>query len=154
MNYSENIRNIYGGHTRVRVCGILKKENKYLLVNHKQMNDDNIFWNFPGGGVEDNESLTNALQREFGEEVNLKITVGSFCFLNQVIAEPLHAIELYFQVFTDNFEAEIGSDPELNILSNLKWMSLGDIRNLPIGHRPAFFSNLNLSNDLSFEIQP
>jgi 8-oxo-dGTP diphosphatase len=154
MNYSEALKKTYGGKVRVRVCGILEKNRLYLLVNHRQMNEQNTFWNFPGGGVDATESLTEALKREFLEEVNLEISIGSFLFLNEVVAEPLHAIELYFEVFGEDFNVSIGTDPELNILTDYQWMSLEQIQNLSFEHRPAFFSNLKLSNDLILEIQP
>ena len=38
------------------------------------MNDDNVFWNFPGGGVDKNESIEHTLIREFKEETGLDIT--------------------------------------------------------------------------------
>lgn len=43
MNYSEDIIRIYGNKTRIRVCGILEKDGKYLLVNHSKLNVDNVF---------------------------------------------------------------------------------------------------------------
>ncbi len=153
MNYSEEIKSIYGNKIRIRVCGILEKDEKYLLVNHSKLNDDNIFWNFPGGGVDKNESAENTLLREFKEETNLDITIGKFLFINQVIASSLHAIELYFRVFAENFDNKTGYDPEIDIITETKWMTNEEILNLPAKHKPTFFSNLKSINDLNFRNQ-
>lgn len=153
MNYSEEIKRIYGNKTRIRVCGILENDGKYLLVNHSKLNNDNIFWNFPGGGVDKNESIEKTLVREFQEETNIDITLGKFLFINQVITSSLHAIELYFSVFAQNFDNKTGHDPEIDIITETKWMTEGEILNLPAEHKPKFFSNLKSINDLNFRNQ-
>lgn len=153
MAYSDEIKAIYGNRTRTRVCGILENGGRYLVLNHKKLNDENIFWNFPGGGVEEGESITNALKREFKEETNLDISVGKFCFINQVIAQQLHAIELYFSVKSENFEAKIGQDPEFDIISDLKWMTFDEFLNLPFHQKPTIFSNIKFINDLIYRFQ-
>jgi len=153
MNYSEEIKRIYGNKIRIRVCGILENDRKYLLVNHSKLNDDNIFWNFPGGGVDKNESIECTLIREFKEETNLDINLGKFLFLNQIIASSLHAIELYFRVFAENFENKTGHDPEIDIITETKWMTDDEILELPAKHKAKFFSNLKSINDLNFRNQ-
>ena len=144
MNYSEEIKRIYGNKTRIRVCGILENNGKYLLVNHSKLNEDNIFWNFPGGGVDKNETLENTLIREFKEETNIDITLDKFQFLNQVIASSLHAIELYFSVIAENFENKTGHDPEIDIITQTKWMTADEILNLPVkySNTPGFVGNI------------
>jgi 8-oxo-dGTP diphosphatase len=153
MNYSEDIIRIYGNKIRIRICGILENEGKYLLVNHSKLNVDNVFWNFPGGGKETNETIANTLTREFKEETNLDIKIGKFMFINQVITSSLHAVELYFSVFAENFENITGHDPEIDIITETKWMTDDEILNLPANHKPNFFSNLKSINDLNFRNQ-
>ncbi len=153
MNYSEDIIRIYGDKIRIRVCGILENDGKYLLVNHSKLNEDNVFWNFPGGGVEKNESIVNTLIREFKEETNIEIKSEKFLVLNQVIASSLHAIELYFSVIAENFENKTGHDPEIDIITETKWMTAEEILSLPPKYKPTFFSNLKSINDLNFRNQ-
>ena len=47
------------------------KEWKFLMVRHKWKN----YWSLPGGGLEDGESLQQAIKRECMEELNLKIKI-------------------------------------------------------------------------------
>ena len=59
---------------RVRVAGFLVRDNRLLLISHKK--DGNVYWLLPGGGVDRGESLEEALQREFSEELGIAIRVG------------------------------------------------------------------------------
>lgn len=147
---SEELSNIYGNKIRVRVCGVLTFEDKILMVNHSGLNSENIFWNFPGGGVETGESLKDAVKREFKEETNIEITVENMLFLNQIIKKPLHGIELYFKVKADFFNEKLGFDPEINIISDIKWFALNEVENLPNNHKPDFMSNFKTLNALIF----
>lgn len=58
-------------------------EGKLLLVAHKKNND--IYWLLPGGGVDFGESLTEALEREFLEELNVKIQVKDLLLISETI---------------------------------------------------------------------
>jgi len=68
---------------RVRVAGILIKNGKLLLVAHNKNN--NVYWLLPGGGVDFGESLTEALEREFLEELNIKIKVKDLLLISETI---------------------------------------------------------------------
>lgn len=57
------------------VTGIIQNKDKFLIVKRKEK--ENIhggLWVFPGGKVEDNEDIFNALKREIKEEVGLEIS--------------------------------------------------------------------------------
>ena len=51
------------------VVGILKKDGKVLIVKRKK--DDGSTWAFPGGKVEDGESIYDAVVREIREECGI-----------------------------------------------------------------------------------
>jgi len=52
------------------VIGIVNKENQVLIVKRKQKEGD-LFWQFPGGGVEDGETNEQAIIRELREETGI-----------------------------------------------------------------------------------
>jgi len=61
-------------HPRTNVAGVIIRDNHILLVEYE--NDKGIHYNFPGGGVDLNETLHEALKREVLEETCAVVTVG------------------------------------------------------------------------------
>jgi ADP-ribose pyrophosphatase YjhB (NUDIX family) len=60
----------------VCVDGVCIKDNRMLLVK-RNVEPYKGYWHLVGGNVEENETLKEALKREFKEEVNLEIEVGN-----------------------------------------------------------------------------
>ncbi len=60
---------------KLSVCGVIIYQNKFLIVKRSETDDflPNC-WEFPGGGVEDGETISEALKREIKEEIGLDIS--------------------------------------------------------------------------------
>ena len=59
------------GSFKLRVCGVINIENKYLISNC----DNCDFWSFPGGHVVIGENTDDAVLREVLEETNLETNI-------------------------------------------------------------------------------
>ena len=59
----------------IYVEGVYAKNNKILLLKRSVIPFKG-FWHLVGGQVEENETLKEALKREFKEETNLDVKVG------------------------------------------------------------------------------
>lgn len=140
-----NIDDVYGGKIRLRVCGVLRQDHHVLLLNHRLLNEDHIFWNFPGGGLEKGEDIVSGLRREFREETHLEVSVHELVHIHQHISGKLHGVELYFRVSALNLVPKLGSDPEGNILTELRWFTEEDLTQLKPGHRPDFLTTIAFS---------
>ena len=57
------------------VAAIIKKNNKYLIVQRNRKKHLGLKWEFPGGKVQKNETFEEALAREIKEELNIKISL-------------------------------------------------------------------------------
>ena len=57
------------------VAAIIKKGNLYLVTQRNKDKYMGLKWEFPGGKVEANETLQEALIREIHEELNININV-------------------------------------------------------------------------------
>jgi 8-oxo-dGTP diphosphatase len=123
------IAKIYGNRLRVRVCGICWEDDRLLLVNHQMPNGD--FWAPPGGGLEFGEEAADALKREFREEANLEIEVRNYLFGCEFIRQPLHAIELFFDVRRIAGMLKSGDDPEMPLIKQARFFTPSEMRSLP-----------------------
>jgi 8-oxo-dGTP diphosphatase len=130
----------FGNRIRVRACGLCYRGDDLLLINHKGLYSHD-FWAPPGGGLEVGESTQNALKREFLEECGLEISVGEFLFACEFINPPLHAVELFFEVFS-NDKPRLGHDPEMGthqVLTDLSFWPPKELAALPSAHRHGIF---------------
>jgi 8-oxo-dGTP diphosphatase len=123
------IAEIYGNKVRLRVCGLCWQEDSLLLVKHQMGNSG--FWAPPGGGLEYGEHLEDALKREFLEETGLEVAVEKFLFCCEFIKNPLHAVELFFEVKTLGGVLRSGYDPELQLIESTQFLSWKEIKGIP-----------------------
>ena len=66
-------------------AGIIVYDGKVLLGQRLFSKDQGGLWEFPGGKLEDHETLEECLKRELSEEMNLSIEIDRF-FMKSVCA--------------------------------------------------------------------
>lgn len=131
--------------TRIRACGVLKRADELLCLQMHSPVSKKPIWTFPGGGVEVGESLHETVRREFLEETGLTIEVGKLLLVNELIQDPFHAIEFYFEVHEPinmpTITPNLGSDPENNsaYLLSLAFMDRQELQGKEVV--PDFFSD-------------
>lgn len=122
----QTIIETFANHLRVRVCGLLIREDKLLLIKHTNLGKRGYLWSPPGGGLHFGESILDCLQREFLEETGLQVQVKNFLFVYEFLELPLHAIELFFEVEQIGGALKLGKDPEMSqetqILQEIAWL--------------------------------
>ena len=126
----------YQNKIRIRVNGILVENSSILLVQiHSPVTEQRV-WMPPGGGLEFGESLEDCLEREFKEETGAIITTEEFLFLNELIEEPYHAIELYYRVKKRGGKISLGADPEHDdhsqLLKAVEWKPISSLNTLKL----------------------
>jgi 8-oxo-dGTP diphosphatase len=143
---------LYGSRLRVRVCGICVDNERILMVRHRFVGNENIFWSPPGGGMQFGESVAETLKREFQEETGLTVEAGEMLFVNEFIQPPLHAVELFFQIKTFTGTVITGLDPEFSvqnqIIREVRFMSMEEIKQLPIDHVHSLFQNCDTIDEV------
>ncbi len=103
----------------LRVYGILINESKQVLVSDELIRGSYIT-KFPGGGLEFGEGTRDCLQREFMEEMNLKVDIGEHIYTTD-----------YFQMSAFN--------PEHQIISIYYFASPLEKIKVPLRNKPFDF---------------
>lgn len=117
VGYNAAFKRSYGA-IRIGVYGIYIKDNHILMV--KTIDGDREIYNFPGGGLENNETLAYCLQRECQEELGCNVTIGS---LYATSLKLHHSSFFNSQKFNIYYEI-IPHDSINESLQGAIWMSL------------------------------
>jgi len=99
---------------RVRVAGLLVQNDKVLMVCHKKK--EKKYWLLPGGGVNLGESLTEALVREFKEELDIEVEAKDIVYISDSISPhgKRHIINIVFSCEYVSGKYSLGSDKRLH----------------------------------------
>ncbi len=81
---------------RVRVAALMLLDGDVVVVRHRAGRD--VYHLLPGGGVDLNETLSDALKREVAEETGLLIDVGRPLIINDTIdpSGARHVVNITF----------------------------------------------------------
>jgi 8-oxo-dGTP diphosphatase len=142
------ISKVYGGKVRVRACGLCWRGPALLMVNHCGLTQGD-FWSPPGGGVEFGTHVNETLKQEFIEETGLLIEPGSFLFGCEFIQDPLHSIELFYEVREIGGKLKTGHDPELQIIERVAFMNFDEIKRIAATEVHGIFNRIQTPAELS-----
>lgn len=131
---------------RVSSRAIIIDSDKILLVEY----GGGKYYNFIGGGIEENETAKQAVKREVLEESGLTVDVGELVFSLEY--EPLscdyrygegHHISFFFRCYLDESipprkpsHTDVNPD-DATITSSAKWVSISELHNIDIVPRIA-----------------
>ena len=95
----------------LRVSGLLVQERRVLMVEQARRGE--TYWLVPGGGVEFGESLSEALRREFLEELGLRVAVGGLvAVIESISPDPAYAKHVVHMLFAVSAAREVPPTPQ------------------------------------------
>lgn len=118
---------------RVRVAGVVVNGGRVLLVSTKRGQPGRMVP--PGGGVERDESLTEAVEREIREEAGLAVQAGRLLAWRELRTSRGLALELYFEAAV----TEGRTAPTMEG-RQVQWVALQDLPTVP--HFPEQLAQL------------
>jgi 8-oxo-dGTP diphosphatase len=100
------------------VAAIIIREEKILICQRAEDQAMPLKWEFPGGKVERDEDLKDALRRELEEELGIDAVIGRKIAAIQHMYAGGNGIELYFYR-VDHFKNEIQN----RIFRDVRWVA-------------------------------
>lgn len=114
---------------KIYVCIVLEKEGKILLSRRQNTGWMDGSWHIPGGGLEEDESLTNAAAREAKEELGIEVEPKHLCLM--------HVLHLNKQTMGFYFKAiQWAGEPINNEPAECSEIGWFDINDLPAEMSP------------------
>ena len=105
------------------VAAIIRRAEKILITRRRDHVHLGGLWEFPGGKVEDGESLHSALQREVREELGIDVRVEDEFFTVEH-EYPTKSVRLHF------FNCTIlQGEPQRLDVADLQWVDIATLPN-------------------------
>jgi 8-oxo-dGTP diphosphatase len=125
-------------HIRVRAGAIIIKDDLILLTEY---NDPirGIVYDLPAGGVEPNESISEAVKRESMEEACINVEVGPLAFVYEYVPHlnnnkygKTHTLVMMFEcVIKQGSFPKLPENPDSN-QTGVKWIPLAELEKIEL----------------------
>lgn len=102
-------------------AAIIKNNDKYLICQRNSDDECSLLWEFPGGKLEERETLEECIIREIKEELELDIQIQDI-FTTSIYRYDQK--EIYFTVYNVLI---VGGRMKLNVHNEAKWVDLEDL---------------------------
>ena len=120
------VRYIFAEMTRAAVA-ILLREKKILLCQRKRTSRYGLKWEFPGGKVEEGESLLDCLKREVMEELSIRIDEVDRTESSRYRYADGGEFEVAFY-----FVSRFSGTPTNNVFEQIRWVTLAELKAMDI----------------------
>jgi mutator protein MutT len=106
------------------VAAVVRREDRYLVGRRPDEKRHGGLWEFPGGKVDEGESLLQAARRELAEEMGLD--VASLGEVLLTVGDPGAPYVIQF------VEAVAHGEAEAREHSSVAWLTVDELRGVPL----------------------
>ncbi len=129
-----------------------QNNNLFVLLIQQKFGTETSYWALPGGLVQNQESLFEAVNRELKEETNVEVNYLEqlFTYGDAVNRDPRNrVVSVAYFALVDPSKLEIKADSDAE---NVKWFAIDDIPNLAFDHNLMIKNAVNrLKAKLSYQ---
>ena len=116
---------------RISSGTLVLRDNSILLVRHFRENHHD-FWVAPGGGVQGDEELAKAAERETFEETGINVVATRLAYIDEGWSDDMRVLKFWFLADYMSGEINVGANPaEDESIVEARWFALDA---LPDGH--------------------
>lgn len=120
----------------ITVCAaIIQRNERILIAKRPSKGLLGGLWEFPGGKIEQGETLEDALVREIQEELGVSISIGEF------FGEYHHAYTHFKVTLHALYATLIKGEPLALDASEIRWVSVDELAEYPMGKIDRSISN-------------
>jgi 8-oxo-dGTP diphosphatase len=109
--------------TLVVAAAVVERAGRFLVTRRQKGVHLEGFWEFPGGKIEEGESLDDCLRRELREELGVDAIIGPEIFRTRH-AYPERVVELHF------LRAVLRGEPAPRLGQELRWAAREELGSL------------------------
>ena len=124
----------------------------YVLLIQQKFGTETSYWALPGGLVQNQESLHEAVNRELKEETNVELNYLEqlYTFGDKIDRDPRNrVISVAYFALVDSSKLEIKADSDAE---NVQWFAVDKIPNLAFDHNSMITNAINrLKSKLSYQ---
>ena len=135
---------------RINVRGIIWREGTLLcqqLIHETNEPAWEPYWCTPGGGVEDGETIHEALVREMIEETGITPKIGRLLFVQQFFDGEKEQLEFFFRITNDGDYTQINLEATSHGTIEVERCEFVDPKKERV--LPAFLMELNIAEYVS-----
>ncbi|MFD0770253.1 NUDIX hydrolase [Bacillus sp. CGMCC 1.60114] len=130
---------------RVNVVSALIHDDNGNILIVKNIKGDSFYWGLPGGAVEGEETLEQAVIREVKEETGFKIVVTGLSSIREMFFEERDHHALIITFHAKIIEGEINiNDPDNDIIE-VRWADSEMVKEL----MPSLYERLKINSDIN-----
>lgn len=113
---------------RISAAGIVLHDNKILLVRYK-FQDEKSFLVGPGGGVEIEEDMHQALVREVWEETGLEVKPGKMLLVEDLLSKKYRMVKIWFLCSVAGGQLSKTEEAAVEGIVDVNWYDKEQLRN-------------------------
>ena len=122
----------------IALLALVNERNEVLISLRKNKEEYDGYWEYPGGKVEENETLEQAIKREIKEEINLDISKNCIAPLTFAVDQNGGSETLLFLYICRKWEGSITSLLDQRI----KWIKPIDLAEYPMPAPNRFLNSV------------